>query len=124
MYTESHWSSFFSGGGGAEIRLMRPWLASLPLKTGVLFAKVSQMSEETKRITEAELLALFAKIEKEWPIRIELANLAGFKCSAKNPRALYETEFDLGIRDLYVEVVIRKPDNADLALQIVRNFYK
>lgn len=82
------------------------------------------MSEEGKRITEAELQALFAKIDREWPIRIELANLAGFKANVKNPRALYETEFDLGIRDLYLEVVLRKPDNADLALQLVRNFYK
>ncbi len=82
------------------------------------------MSEEGKRITEAELQALCAKIDREWPIRIELANLAGFKANVKNPRALYETEFDLGIRDLYLEVVLRKPDNADLALQLVRNFYK
>ena len=81
------------------------------------------MSTE-ERLSEEKIDAILATIQKEWPIRIQLANLAGFKCNAKNPRALYETEFDLGIRDLYLEVFLRKPDNAEAALTLIRNFYK
>lgn len=82
------------------------------------------MSEENKRMTEAEYQAIVAKIDAEWPVRVALANLAGHKCNIKNPRALYETEFDLPIRDLFLEVCLRKPANIDQALQIIRNYYK
>ena len=64
------------------------------------------------------------KIEKEWPIRIKLAGLAGSKANYKNPRALMDTEFDLGIRELYLEVLFRKPENAELALQTIQEYYK
>lgn len=80
------------------------------------------MSDE--RLTEEQLLLLFAKIDKEWIIRCKLAELAGFKANPKNPRALMNTEFDLNIRELYIEVLFRKPENADSALQLIRGFYK
>lgn len=82
------------------------------------------MSGEDKRLTEAELQTLFVKIEKEWPIRVQLANLAGFKANVKNPRALYETEFDLNIRELFLEVTFRKPENTAIAMELIRNLYK
>lgn len=82
------------------------------------------MSEEDKRMTEAEFQTLLAKIDKEWPIRVQLANLAGFKASVKNPRALYETEFDLSIRDLFLEVTFRKPENTAVAMELIRGLYK
>lgn len=72
---------------------------------------------------EKELQKLYAKIEKEWPIRCKLAGLAGFKANPKNPRALFDTEFDLNIRELYLEVLFRKPENADAALQIIKEYY-
>lgn len=76
------------------------------------------------RLTEEQLQLLFKKIDKEWSIRCKLAELAGFKASPKNPRALMDTEFDLSIRELYLEVTFRKPENVETALELIRNFYK
>ena len=67
--------------------------------------------------------ATIARIEKEWPIRCKLAELAGFKANPKNTRALFETEFDLSIRELYLEVLFRKPANAPAALAVIRDYY-
>ncbi len=75
-------------------------------------------------MTDDELKAIYDRINKEWPIRCKLAELAGHKANPKNIRALFETEFDLSIRELYLEVLFRKPENADAALQLIRNFYK
>lgn len=77
-----------------------------------------------ERLTEEAYQLLIKKIDKEWSIRCKLAELAGFKASPKNPRALMDTEFDLNIRELYLEVTFRKPENADAALELIRNFYK
>jgi hypothetical protein len=73
---------------------------------------------------EQTLKTLIDKINKEWPLRCKLAELAGFKANPKNLRALMDTEFDLSIRELYLEVLFRKPDNAEQALQLIRQFYK
>jgi len=75
------------------------------------------------RLTEEEYQQIKARVEKEWPIRCQLATLAGFKANAKNPRCLFETEFDLSIGDLYLKILFKKPDNADAALQLIRGFY-
>lgn len=80
------------------------------------------MSDE--RLTEVQYQFLLKKIEKEWPVRCKLAELAGHKVSPKNPRALMESEFDLSIRELYLEVLFRKPENAEAALELIRSFYK
>lgn len=80
---------------------------------------------EDERLTEEQIQSLFKKIEREWPIRLKLAELAGHKkCNVKNVRALFETEFDLSIRELYLEVLFRKPENADAALKLIQEFYK
>lgn len=75
-------------------------------------------------MTDDELKTLYEKINKEWPIRCKLAELAGHKANPKNIRALMDTELDLNIRELYLEVLFRKPENADQALELIRNFYK
>lgn len=80
------------------------------------------MKEE--RLTEVQYQLLIKKIDKEWPIRCKLAELAGHKASPKNPRALMDTEFDLSIRELYLEILFRKPENAEAALELIRNYYK
>lgn len=77
-----------------------------------------------ERLTEAEYQLLINKIDKEWPIRCKLAELAGHKANPKNVRALMDTDFDLGIRELYLEVTFRKPENAEQALHIIQEFYK
>ncbi len=74
-------------------------------------------------MTDDELKAIYDRINKEWPIRCKLAELAGHKANPKNPRCLFETDFDLNIRELYLEVLFRKPENVDAALQLIRNFY-
>ena len=75
-------------------------------------------------LTEPQYQALLKKINKEWPIRCKLAELAGFKANPKNVRALMDTEFDLNIRDLYLEIMFRKPENAETALELIRDYYK
>ncbi len=78
----------------------------------------------SERLTEVEYQRILKKIEKEWPIRCKLATLAGHKAVEKNPRALMDTEFDLTIRELYLEVLFRKPENAEAALKLIQEFYK
>lgn len=80
------------------------------------------MSNE--RLTEAQLQLLFKQVERQWPVRCQLAELAGFKANPKNVRALMDTEFDLSIRELYLEVLFRKPENVDKALKVIQEFYK
>jgi hypothetical protein len=86
--------------------------------------RVKPVSDKNERMTEAEFQAIVAKIEKEWPVRVALANLAGFKANVKNERALFETEFDLNIRELFLEVTFRKPENTVAALEIIRKLYE
>lgn len=82
------------------------------------------MDNESKRMTEEEYQRLSVKIEKEWPLRCQLATLAGFKANPKNPRALIDTEFDKDFAGLYLEVLFRQPQNAGLALILIRDCYK
>lgn len=77
----------------------------------------------TKRLSEVELKFLFQKIDREWPIRCKLAELAGFKANPKNPRALFETPFDLSIHELYLEVLFRQPQNAEEAMKTIRSIH-
>lgn len=88
------------------------------------------------KLTEEQLQSLFKKIEREWPIRLKLAELAGFesihpktgkpqKINPKNGAVLQESPFDgLSIRELYLEVLFRKPENAEAALKLIQEFYK
>lgn len=80
------------------------------------------MSNE--KLTETQYQLLIKKIDREWPVRCKLAELAGHKANPKNVRALMDTEFDLSIRELYLEVMFRKPENAEKALQLIQEYYK
>jgi hypothetical protein len=75
-------------------------------------------------MTNDEVKAILSKIDKEWPVRCKLAELAGHKANPKNIKCLMDTEFDLNIRQLYLEVLFRKSENADAALELIRNYYK
>lgn len=77
----------------------------------------------SKRITEEELKFVIQRVDREWPIRCKLAELAGFKANPKNPRALMDTAFDLNIRELYLEVLFRQPQNQDEALKVIRSMH-
>lgn len=79
------------------------------------------MSNE--RLTETQYQLLLKKIDREWPVRCKLAELAGHKANPKNVRALMDTEFDLSIRELYLEVLFRNPLNAAEALKLIQDFY-
>lgn len=78
----------------------------------------------SEHFTDTEYTSLVDKINKEWPVRCRLAELAGHKCNTKNPRTLVDTEFDLNIRNLYLEVLFRQPQNAEVALKLMQDFYK
>lgn len=78
----------------------------------------------TERLTEEEYQVLIKKINKDWPLRCKLAELAGHKANPKNVRALMDTEFDLPISGLYLEVLFRKPENAERALKLIQDHYK
>jgi len=80
--------------------------------------------ESNKRLTEDQLQKIFKKIDKEWPIRCKLAELCGFKANPKNPRALCDSEFDLSIRELFLEVTFRRPENTAIAMELIRSLYK
>ena len=84
------------------------------------------MSEEefgSEKLSEEELKYLLQKIDREWPIRCKLAELAGFKANPKNIMALYKTPFDLSIHELYLEVLFRQPQNVDEALKVIRSIH-
>lgn len=84
------------------------------------------MSEEefgSEKLSEEELKYLLQKIDREWPIRCKLAELAGFKVNPKNVMALYKTPFDLSIHELYLEVLFRQPQNVDEALKAIRSIH-
>lgn len=88
------------------------------------------------RLTEQQFQSILEKVEREWPIRLKLAELAGFesihpktgkpqKINPKNGSVLQGSPFDdLSIRELYLEVLFRKPENAEQALKLIQEFYK
>lgn len=72
------------------------------------------------RMTEAEYQALKAKIEREFPIRLRLAVLAGRPpINPKNVKAL--EAFDETIAELFLEVSMNKPENVAEATALVRS---
>ncbi len=74
-------------------------------------------------MTDIEFKNLKDKIEAELPIRLKLAELAGMpKINVKNYKAL--EDFDLTIRDLFIEVMLRKPENVPAAHQLIAGFRK
>ena len=92
------------------------WFGSSPINLPLFIME--------KRLSETEYQLLKKKIEREWPIRCKLAELAGHKANPKNIAALVGSEFDLNIRDLYLEVLFRKPDNSEAALKVIQECYK
>jgi len=71
-------------------------------------------------MTDAEWAALKNKIEKEFPIRIKLAELAGRpKINIKNYKAL--EEFNATIPELFLEIALNKPENVPTALQLIKD---
>jgi hypothetical protein len=71
-------------------------------------------------MTDAEWKLLKDKIEKEFPVRLKLAELAGRpKINPKNYKAC--EEFDDSIAELYLEIALNKPENADAALQLIKS---
>jgi hypothetical protein len=70
-------------------------------------------------MTDEEWAALKNKIEKEFPIRLRLAELAGRpKINPKNYKAC--EEFDDSIPELFLEIALNKPENIEAALQLIR----
>jgi hypothetical protein len=70
-------------------------------------------------MTDAEWAALKAKIDKEFLIRLKLADLAGRpKINPKNYKAC--EEFDATIPELFLEVAQNKPENIEAALQLIK----
>lgn len=66
-----------------------------------------------------EWKALKEKIDREFPIRIQLAELAGRpKINIKNYKAL--EAFDSTIPELFLEVAMNKPENIEAALKLIR----
>lgn len=70
-------------------------------------------------MTDAEWAALKAKIDKEFLIRLKLADLAGRpKINPKNYKAC--EEFDATIPELFLEIAQNKPENIEAALQLIK----
>jgi hypothetical protein len=70
-------------------------------------------------MSDAEWKTLKDKIEKEFPIRVKLAELAGRpQFNIKNYKAC--EEFDATIPELFLEVALNKPENLEAALQLIR----
>lgn len=99
---------------------------SQPKLTAEQKQELDKQEAEAKKAAkkEADLLALFARIDRAWPVRCKLAELAGFKANLKNIMALMDTEFDLSIGELYLQVKFRKPENELAALTLLQEFYK
>lgn len=91
--------------------------------------RVRRLERLTSRVEDpvpypkGELEKTNERINKQWPVRCKLAELAGFKANPKNERALYQTEFDLTLRELFLEVCFRKPENAGAAYDLIRGYY-
>lgn len=72
---------------------------------------------------EVEYQKLKTKIEKEFSVRLKLAELAGLpKINVKNYKAL--EEFDMTIDELVLMVMDRKPENLSQAQQLLLELYK
>ncbi len=70
-------------------------------------------------MTDAEWDALKKKIDREFPVRLKLAELAGRpKINPKNYKAC--EEFDDTIPELFLEISLNKPENTLVALALIR----
>jgi len=70
-------------------------------------------------MTEEEYQALKAKIEREFPVRLRLAVLAGRKpVNVKSEKELLA--FDDTIPELFLEVALKKPENVEEATALIR----
>ena len=70
-------------------------------------------------MTDEEWATLKNKIEKEFPVRLKLAELAGHpKINVKNYKAL--EQFDNSIPELFLEIALNKPENIEKALQLIK----
>lgn len=70
-------------------------------------------------MTDEEWVALKNKIEREFLIRLKLADLAGRpKINPKNYKAC--EEFDATIAELFLEVSLNKPENVPAALELIK----
>ncbi len=70
-------------------------------------------------MTDEEFKAIKSKIDREFPVRLKLAELAGrSKFNAKNYNALME--FDSTIAELFLEIALNKPENILTALSVIR----
>lgn len=70
-------------------------------------------------MTDTEWKELKDKIEKEFPVRLKLAELAGRpKINPKNYKAC--EEFDATIAELFLEIALNQPDNIPAALQLIK----
>lgn len=70
-------------------------------------------------MTDEEWATLKNKIDKEFPIRLRLAELAGRpKINPKNYKAC--EEFNDTISELFLEIALNKPENVEAALQLIK----
>ena len=70
-------------------------------------------------MTDEEWVTLKNKIEKEFPVRLRLAELAGRpKINPKNYKAC--EEFGESIPELFLEIALNKPENIEAALQLIK----
>lgn len=87
---------------------------------------VVRLADPQNRITlmtDLEYKTLVEKIEREFPVRLQLAELAGRpKINVKNYKQL--EVFDDTIADLFLEISLNKPANMGLALAIIQPLYE
>ena len=70
-------------------------------------------------MTEQEWTTLKEKIEREFSIRLKLAELAGRpKINPKNYKAC--EEFDATIPELFLEIALNRPENVPTALELIK----
>lgn len=70
-------------------------------------------------MTDKEYKDLVAKIEREFPIRMKLRELAGMpKINPKNYNALMD--FDETIAELFLKVAMEKPENLLAAMSLIK----
>lgn len=70
-------------------------------------------------MNDQEWEALRDKINKEFPVRVKLAELAGRpKINIKNYKAC--EEFDASIAELFLEIAFNKPENVPAALELIK----
>ena len=70
-------------------------------------------------MTDEEYRNLINKINREFPVRLQLAELAGRpKINVKNYKAL--EAFDDSIPELFLEIALNKPENVEAALELIK----